>query len=149
LHPHPKEISRYKDFWKNSYDVTADAAMIGQLVPPEGRVAIISSFETDILMTAKRRPLFYYSPLIDSRFMQTLEFGGTYLHTHGRLQQFFSDLSQQGPAYIFVENKLFNGQLDPSMYEGNTALRSMKEYLQQNYHVQEQGKYLSALAKNL
>ena len=44
-----------------------DARLITSLTGPHGAVALISSFETEILMEAKRKPLFYYFRFIGSR----------------------------------------------------------------------------------
>ena len=58
-----------RKYYTREFDFSQDARLIDDLVPPQEKVALVSSFETKILMDARRQPFFYYVPLVISRPM--------------------------------------------------------------------------------
>ena len=134
-------------FYKQEVDVSKDAALITVLTSENQRVALISSFETKFLMEAKRKPFFYYFPLIESTHMRLENFRGTYLHTKARLQKTIDQLDEQKPEYVFVEQKLFKRLLPAQYYEAYPTLNTLMKYLEAHYQPAQDGQYLMALKR--
>ncbi|MDO8675637.1 MAG: hypothetical protein Q7K71_05955 [Candidatus Omnitrophota bacterium] len=126
-----------KGFYQKEFDFSEDAALIRRLTASDEPVALISSFETKILMQAGRKPFFYYFPLVESAHMNSPEVRGIYLHTYGRMDKTLQDLNQRQPRYIFVEKKLLS-------HKGRLALGTLLDHVDAHYAAQEQGKYLIA-----
>ncbi len=126
-----------KRFYQKGFDLPDDAALIRRLTAPGDPVALISSFETKILMQAGRKPFFYYFPLVESAHMDSPEVRGIYLHTYGRMDKTLKDLNERKPEYIFVEKKLL-GQKD------RLALNTLLDHIKAHYTAGTQGKYLIA-----
>lgn len=142
-----KELVGYQNFMAQSWNLTIDAKLIQQFSSPDDKVAIISSFETALLMQAQRKPLFYYSPLIDSQLFNQKSFGGTYLHTKERLTNFFNLLESTKPTHIFIETQFINGQLPTTFYQKYPSLANIVMYAQSKYRLQQQGQYLSVYTR--
>ena len=60
------DLTQEVAFYKKEFNFEKDAALIDRLTGPDERVALISSFETKILMQAHRKPFFYYFPMVVS-----------------------------------------------------------------------------------
>ena len=140
-----KEEKMYSD----EFTFTKDVDFIDRLTTPEERVPLISSFEVKILMDAKRKPFFYYFPLLESRPMKLPDFGGAYLFTESRMRRILKQLDDNRPARIFIERKLFLRELPKIYYQHYTALNVFIQYLEQFYEVDTQGEYLLALKRKI
>ncbi len=136
-----------KKFYKEEFNFERDAELIRSLTGPKDRVALISSFETKILMDAGRKPFFYYFPLLESQHMRLPQFRGTYLHTVDRMKKTLGQLEGSKPAYVFIERKLFKRQIHPDYYQYYQTLNILVEYLGAHYTVDQEGKYLVALKR--
>jgi hypothetical protein len=136
-----------KKFYKEEFNFSQDAALIDGLTAPDERVALVSSFETAILIEAKRKPFFYYFPLIESTHMRAAEFRGTYLHTIDRMKKTLLQLEGSKPGYVFIERKLFDHQIPAEYYQYYQTLNILVQYLNAHYTVVDQGKYLTALKR--
>ena len=55
-----KNDAELVEYYRSHFDFQQDAALIDRLTKPDERVALISSFETKILIQAKRAPFFYH-----------------------------------------------------------------------------------------
>lgn len=132
-------------FYKQEFELKRDVALIDQLTSKDQKVALISSFETKLLMDAQRKPFFYYFPLIESTHMRLAHFRGTYLHTQGRLRKTLDQLTEQKPEYVFIEQKLFKRLLPAQYYQAHEALEALLKYLDTNYQPVQEGQYLVAL----
>ncbi len=129
--------------YEAAVDFKVDARLIASLTAPHEKVALISSFETALLMQADRAPFFYYFPLMESSFFsQPLR--QSYMHTPKRTERLQAQFQQQPPKIIFIEQRLWQayqqGRLVPQA--GLTALVS---FIDKQYVVQEKGQYLLAL----
>jgi hypothetical protein len=137
-----------KDYFSQEFDFSRDADLIDRLTGKEERVALISSFETKILIQADRRPLFYYFPLTYSRPMHMRMFDMTALWTTGRLNKTMQQLQEGAPTYIFME-KILLAQSVPQYYEYlYPDLLVILNYIHQNYVPYDQGHYLIAMKRN-
>ncbi len=127
-------------YYREHFDLKKDAQMIASLSAPGERVAIISSFETRILMQADRPPLFYYSPMVESSLMDDPRSRLTYLHTYKRLRETIAQLEERRPSYVFIEAKMLNVQ-------GQEALTGLLSAVMNNYTPFKQGVYLIAFKR--
>jgi hypothetical protein len=134
------------NFYQANSKFGQDAAMIARLTPESQKVAIISSFETSMLMQAHRKPFFYDAPLVISQRMDANSFGGTSLITPERLAQTINQLAKQSPEYIFVEKKLL-GQWPPEYVQQYPGIIMVLRYTAEHYAPQEEGMYLIAMHK--
>jgi len=134
-------------YYQKEFNFKQDAALIDRLTSADERVAIISSFETKILMEADRKPFFYYFPMVWSEPMEKLDFQGTEIITIGRMQRTLKQLDDEKPAYVFIEKKLFLGQLPAVYYQHFQTLTILIRYLATRYEPFDQGQYLMALKR--
>jgi len=123
-----------------------DAAMIARLSPETQGAPVISSFETSLLMQAKRKVFFYYAPLVISQRMDTSGFAGTSLITQERMDKTLGQMARLSPEYIFIEKKLL-GQWPPEMAQYYPGIIVVLRYVLEHYQPQEQGMYLIAMRK--
>jgi hypothetical protein len=133
--------------WEYDQTFSKDAALISRLTAPKDKVPFLGSFETKILMEAKRKPFFYYFPIFQSDAMHMLQFRGTYLHTVGRMKKTLEQFETSKPAYVFVEKKLFAGQIPAPYYQHFQTLTILMAYLHEHYDPLEQGEYIVALKR--
>jgi hypothetical protein len=134
-------------FYNKEFNFAPDAAVIDRLTSPTERVALISSYETKILMEAERKPFFYYFPMIYPEPMENLDFKGTEIITYDRMRRTLGQLENEKPQYVFIEKKLFSGQLPVAYYQHYQALTILVRYLIQQYAPYDQGQYLVALKR--
>jgi len=132
-------------FYATQFDFSRDAALIDALTDPQERVALISSFETRILMQANRRPFFYYFPMMESEHMQGDKLRGIYLHTYDRLARTLGQLQDQAPSYIFIQTILFEGATAKTYERNSEGFKQLMAYIRQHYQFQARGQYLTAL----
>jgi hypothetical protein len=141
------DFSKEKEFYRQQFNFEDDALLIKNLTSPQEKVALISSSEVKILMTANRKPFFYYFPLIYPNFMNTNAFSGTYLYTSDRVKRTLDQLQTASPRYVFVEAIFYRGQLSADIYQKNAGLTILMNYLHTYYDESAQGKYLLALKR--
>jgi hypothetical protein len=126
-----------QEFYRQGFDFRVDAKLIKDKTSPSERVALVSSFETKILMQADRAPFFYYVPLVESAHTNDTEIRKTYLHTYGRIEKTLRQLKSSPPAYVFIEKKL----LTPTNQKGLSAIL---DYIKGHYESEQEGQYLAA-----
>jgi hypothetical protein len=95
-------------YYRQDFDFSKDAALIQSLTAPQERVALISTFETKILIQAERPPFFYYYPLINSRGKHMRSMPISFLHTNSERfnAKAIDQLREARPEYVFLE-KIF------------------------------------------
>ena len=149
-YPNCLDLSGYdwsmeKKFYVQQFDFGRDASLIDDLTSPQEPVALISSFETKILMQANRPPFFYYFPMMESEHMQGDKLRGIYLHTYARLQRTLNQLDVQKPLNIFIQTRLFQGPQAQAYEESNEGFKQLMAYIRLHYQYEAQGQYLTAL----
>ena len=137
--------STEKKFYEQQFDLSRDASLIDDLSAPQEPVALISSFETKILMQANRPPFFYYFPMMESEHMQGDKLRGIYLHTYARLQRTLNQLDAQKPLHIFIQTRLLEGPQAQGYEENNEGFKQLMGYIRLHYQYEAQGQYLTAL----
>jgi hypothetical protein len=134
-----------KKFYVENFDFSQDASLIDGLTAVQEPVALISSFETKILMQANRRPFFYYFPMMESEHMQGEKLRGIYLHTYARLERTLRQLQEKTPSYIFIQTRLFEGPEAQRYEDSNEGFKQLMVYVRMHYQHHSQGQYLTAL----
>jgi hypothetical protein len=134
------------NFYRSQFKFDQDAAMVARLTPETQGAALISSFETQILMQAKRKPFFYYAPLVTSERMDISGFAGTSVITPDRLTRTIDQIAQRAPEYIFVEKRLLS-QWPQEYVQYYPGIILVLRYISEHYVSQEQGMYLIAMHK--
>jgi hypothetical protein len=142
-----KSDAQLKEYFRSEFAFKEDANLIDRLTPSGAHVALISSFETRILMQADRKPFFYYFPLVDSRPMHMRMFPFTSLWTTDRLGVTIKQFETSKPQYVFMEKILLIPQV-PQAYEYLfPELIYILRYLDKYYQPYQYGKYLVALKR--
>jgi len=126
-------------------DIEADAHLIQAWSKPGDRVALLSSFEALLLMTANRKPYFYYFPLITPGEFYMLDFYGMKVYTKSMFQRLMGQLSNDPPPYLFVESKFVSGALPSVYYERSPSFLALISQIRAHYAPIAQGKYLLVL----
>ena len=134
-------------FYHHEFDFSEDGAFIRRYTSPDDRVALISSYETGILMEANRKPFFYFFPMVYSEPMENLDFKGTEILTFSRMQKTLGQLENEKPTYVFIEKKLYTGQLPAGYYQHFQTLTILIRYLSSRYQPLDQGQYLLVLKR--
>jgi hypothetical protein len=137
--------SAEKQFYGQEFDFSQDASLIDDLTTPHQPVALISSFETKILIQANRQPYFYYFPMMESEHMQGDKLRGIYLHTYARLTRTLQQLQAHAPSYIFIQTRLFEGPQAQDYENKNEGFKQLMAYIRGHYQFQARGRYLTAL----
>lgn len=133
------------DFVNQAYDFTIDANLIKSLTKPKERVAIVSSFETKILINAKRPPFFYHTPLISSQPMRTRYFPADAAHSPTFVSDTLRQLEEGKPTLVFLENVFLQDRYPSSYNESHSNIISIIQYVKENYVPYKRGQYLTAM----
>lgn len=136
-----------EDLYHQQGDLDTDAALIRQLTPAYGKAAVISSFETKLLILAGCGNFFEPFPLTFSAPMADAEFRGFRILTRSQLKNVMDRLRDQAPEYVFIEKKLFRRNIHPQFYQYFEELETMVSFLGENYEPGPQGVYLMALKR--
>ena len=139
------------EYYRRYFNFQQDAALIERLTKPGERVALLSSFETKILMQAKRPPFFYHFPMLSSRPMTFRNFPSEASQTPAFLKDTIQALQQQPPQYIFMEKVFLQNVLPPS-YDDNqnkrlVRTRAVVAHIKAHYELFENGQYLVAMRR--
>ncbi len=136
------------DFVKSENDFSLDAALIDSLVSSKEPTAVLSSFETKILIQAKRAPFFYHTPLITSQPMRVRYFPADAAHSPSFLADTLRQLEDKKPAYVFIENVFLQEIIPASYRESNANILTIIAYIRQNYTPFKRGQYLTAMKRH-
>ncbi len=135
-------------YYRREYDFTKDAGLIKSLTLPGSPVAVISAFETKILMQADRPPLFYYFPLLSSRpkHMRTMPLN--FLHTSpGRFnRKAIQELEEARPEYVFLE-RIFLYDYPKAYADKPENIIPIVDYVRLHYAPYKAGEYLMAMKR--
>lgn len=142
-----KSHKELKEFYRREFDYTKDAKLIRELIPPQGRVPLISSFETKILMQAGRRPFFYIFELVNSRPRRMRIFVVTHLYTFDNLQRTIDQLEKEKPPYVFLERIFLTPEFPQAYVYDSQDLVMLLSYVLQHYEVYKNGEFLAALKR--
>lgn len=136
-----------KAWYRQEFDFKEDAALIGRFVPPSGKAALISSFETKMLLQAKRKPFFYYFPLVNSRPLRMRNFVVGFFHSPDYLVKTMKQLTDDAPPYIFMEKIFLTKDIPAAYYHDSQEIMVILSYVYKNYKPVDYGKYLVAMQR--
>ncbi len=135
--------------YRRDSDFSVDAALIASLTLPSQKVPLISSYEVRILMQARRRPFFFFCPLLATRAMRvrSLPAPADSLDTKQDVHRTIAGLEQAKPPFIFIE-KIMNSDRIPSAYEQSMpGFMALLRYVKANYVPYQEGYYLLAMKR--
>jgi len=142
-----KSDAQLVDYYRAHFDFKKDAALIDRLTKPGQRVALLSSFETKILIQANRAPFFYHFPMLTSRPMTFRTFPTDAAQTPAYGPDTLKALAEGRPEYIFME-KVFLQDFWPASYrENNPLVFEVVTTIKAHYQAFEQGQYLVAMKR--
>jgi len=144
-----KNDAALADYYRSHFDFSQDAALIRRLTKPGERVALISSFETKILIQANRSPFFYHFPLLTSRPMTFRIFPSDAAHTPAYLGDTIGALEDRRPEYVFMEKVFLQDSLPPSYRENNARVLAVIVYVKSHYQPFSNGRYLIAMKRKM
>ncbi len=142
-----KDDADLAGYFQGSFDFAQDAALIQGLTKPGERVALLSSFETKILIQAKRAPFFYHFPMLSSRPMTFRIFPSDAAHIPSYQSDSIDEMQQRRPTYVFMEKVFLQDPLPPSYQEDYDKVLAVVNYIKAHYRPYQNGQYLAALKR--
>ena len=139
--------NQLKEFFRKESDYSQDAALIQSLTSLEQQVPLVSSFETSILMQAKRRPFFYTYCMIVSQPRRMRKFPVTVLYTKEKLLREINRIETLKPLYIFVERTYLVSPIPQAYLYDNEDLVALLSYIFSHYEPYKAGEFLVALKR--
>jgi len=134
-------------YFRKSFDFSDDAALIQGLTKPGERAALISSFETKILIQARRPPFFYHFPMLSSRPMTFRIFPSDAAHIPSFQKDIINEIRERRPMYVFMEKVFLQDPLPPSYQEDYDRELAVINYIKAHYRPYQNGLYLVALKR--
>jgi len=139
----PERFAKEKIFEENFDNVLRpSAALIGQLTREDQPVALLSNFETALLMKAHRKPLFRDFPVMVSSLNSGA--GALNLKTKAQGLELIDSLSRENALYVFVDDRLL--ALPPQAL-AHSGLNAVLSYLQDHYQEFTRQGFLTALQR--
>lgn len=136
-----------KAYYRKAFDFSEDAALIARWTTREEPVALISSFETRILMQADRKAFFYSAPLINSRPMEARMWTESHLVAAPQLERTIARLENRKPEYVFVETIFLTRPVPDAYYYDYPGLMPLVDHVLANYTPHARGKFLTAMKR--
>ena len=121
--------------------ITPSAALIQQLTKEDQKVALLSSFETALLMKAQRQPLFNDFPVMSSSLNAA---GGLNLKTKAQCLGLMDSLVDEHFSFVFVDQRLLELSLQAL---GNSGLSAVLSFLNNHYKEYARQGFLVALQR--
>jgi hypothetical protein len=131
---------------KNSHFIR-DARLIASLTGPSDEAPLISSFEVEMLMQARRKPFFYYFPLLISRPMTMRCFSACSIYTTDQLAKTINKFEDTKPPYVFMERIYMVSDVPRDYLFRFPSLIPLVNYVRTYYTPVAQGEYLVALKR--
>ncbi len=144
-----KDDATLKSYVKGIFDFTVDAAMIQALTRPDEAVALLSSFETRILIQAKRKPYFYHIPMISSQPMRMRSYPADAAHSPRFLEESLAQLRESPPRIIFMQRVFLQERVPASYAQGNASIVSLVKYIKTHYVPAQSGRYLVTMTRKI
>lgn len=130
-------------YYHQDFDFSNDAHLIQSLTLPGVPVAVISSFETKILMQADRPPFFYYFPLVNShsKHMRTMPVNFLHTSTERFNSKAIDQLRDIKPTYVFLE-KIFLYDFPKAYANRPENIIPIVAFVKENYVPFKMGEYI-------
>jgi hypothetical protein len=135
------------DYYRTHSRFTRDAQLIDSLTAHSDEVPVISGFEVEMLMQSKRKPFFYYFPLIISRPMTMRCFEACSIYTTDQLAKTIDKFERDKPPYVFMERIYLVNEVPRAYLFRFPSLVPLVNYVRTHYAPAAQGEYLVALKR--
>lgn len=135
------------EYYRKNSRFLKDAQLITSLTSPGEEVPVISSFEVQMLMQAKRKPFFYYFPLLISRPMTLRCFSACSIYTVDQLEKTIKKFEDTKPPYVFMERIYMTDEVPRYYLFRFPSLIPLINYVRTYYAPVAQGEYLVALKR--
>jgi len=142
-----KSDRELKEYFRREFDFSDDAKLIRSLTVEGQRTAVLSSFETKILMQARRPPFFYHLPLLTSQPMRLRAYPADAAHSPNFLEDTLRQLEENKPEYVFMERVFLQDKIPASYQESNASIVAIAAYVRGYYAPGPRGKYLVAMKR--
>jgi hypothetical protein len=136
-----------KAYYHQENNFSDDTQLIQSLTGPQEPVALIGSYEIEMLMQSNRKPLFYYFSMTFSRPLRMRNFGAAEIFTHGQLKKLIGQLQGAPSPYVFMERIFLNRNVPAEYYHDNPGLMGLLDYVNNHYQPYRYGKFLVALKR--
>lgn len=123
-----ERFAQERAFYEHFDQIAPSASLIRQLTKENQKVAVLSNFETALLMQAARPPLFNNFPVMFSNLENSP--GGLNLKTQKQCLGLIDSLVEENALYVFVDARLL--ALSPQAL-GNSGLNTVLNYLRNHY----------------
>ncbi len=143
-----KTDEELKAYFRKEFNFAEDAALMTGLTKPDEPVALISSFEIQMLIQAKRKPFFYIFPLINSRPMYMRLFEVTHMWTTTQLARTIGQLESSKPPFVFMERIYLANEMPQAYLYDMPGLFDLINYVRTHYEPYAVGKYLVAMKRS-
>jgi hypothetical protein len=140
-----KSDEQLKEYFRQEFNFPEDAALIDSLTRPDEPVALISSFEIQMLIQADRKPFFYIFPLVNSRPMRMRLFEVTHMWTTTQAKDTLKQLEDKQPPFVFMERIYLARVISSAYLYDMPAICVLDNYVRQHYEPYMYGKYLVAM----
>jgi hypothetical protein len=137
-----KRFASERAYYEHFDAIVQSASLIRQLTRENQKIALLSNFETALLMQAHRQPLFTHFPVMDSSFSNGP--GGLNLITKNQCLGLINSLQEENALYVFVDERLWS--LGPQVL-GNSGLNAVLSYLHNHYQEYSHQGFLVALQR--
>jgi hypothetical protein len=139
-----KERFAREEMFSDNFDTLSrsSAALIGQLTRDGQKVALLSNFETVLLMKAHRQPLFEDFPVMVSNLNQGP--GSLNLETKEQALELINSLARENALYVFVDERLL--ALPPQALV-HSGLNAVLNYIHDHYQEYARQGFLVALGR--
>lgn len=124
-----------------------DVALIQGLIPENQPVALISSFEVELMVQSRRAPFFYYYPLVISRPMKMRTFPVSSLYTQSHWKRTENQLETARPEFVFLEKIFLSNNIPAHYAHDRPGMMILLGYVKSHYEPYAQGKYLVAMKR--
>jgi len=135
------------EYYRKNSHFPQDVHLIDSLSKPSDEIPLISGFETEILMQAKRKTFFYYYPLIISRPMSMRSFEVCSIYTTDQLVKTIAKFEKDKPPYVFMERIYMVNEVPRAFLFYYPSLIPLVDYVRTHYTPVAQGEYLVALKR--
>jgi len=144
-----KDDDELKKYWQKEFDFTPDAALIDGLTAPDAKAPLISSFDIKILMQAKRKPYFYFFPLVEDRpmYMRTYSRIIANVFLRSQIKSMVEGLALDKPEYIFMERIYLNRDMPKRYAIENERILPILNYIYEHYEPYKIGYFLVAMKR--
>ncbi len=143
FHAFNDRFANERKFYEAVFQFKPDASLIEQLTRPQERVALLSSFEMEILNEAHRQPLLPHAPIMTSVLPMNPNVAGLKLKLRQQALDVFNAIEGDKPSIIFMEKKIWG----LTQFSPDTGFGIVLNKIHELYVPMQEGQFLIALKR--